>query len=139
MATTSGNGHSRHYDLPEPNPDLTAEQVVQIVLEALQHNDDPCVDCGIRTTFNFASPANRAETGPLPRFIEMVRNPLYIPLLNFDRVELDAATVEEGHAEQRIRVFDQVGNSASYVFMLSKQPGPAWKDCWMTDGVVRIE
>jgi hypothetical protein len=139
MTSTTGNGHHKTYDLPKPHPDLSAEEVVKIVLEALQHNDAPCADCGIETTFNFASPANRAVTGPLPRFVEMVRNPMYQPLLHFDRVEFEPINLEGDHAEQRVKVFDANGDSAVFVWMLTRQPGPAWKDCWMTDSVIRVE
>ncbi|HSY80300.1 MAG TPA: hypothetical protein VK807_00975, partial [Gemmatimonadaceae bacterium] len=53
---------------PHPTPSLSPNQVVEIVLTALQHNDNPQPDAGIATTFEFASPANRLETGPLQRF-----------------------------------------------------------------------
>src|SRR5438552_1322352 len=99
MSVASGNGHQKVYDLPKPHPDLTPQEVIEIMLEALQHNDDPCADCGIETAFNFASPANRAITGLLPRFVEMVRNPVYDPLLHFARYELDPINIEHDHAE----------------------------------------
>src|SRR5437868_5608431 len=117
MTTTSGNGHHKTYDLPKPHPDLSPDEVMRIILDALQHNDTPGADCGIETAFNFASPANRAVTGPLPRFVEMVRNPMYQSLMNFVRVEADPISVEGDHAEQRIRIFDTEGESAVYIWM----------------------
>jgi hypothetical protein len=137
--TTAGNGHHKVYDLPKPHPDLEPDEVIRIILNALQHNDTPCADCGIETTFNFASPGNRAVTGPLPRFIEMVRNPMYAVLLNFASYTTDPISIEGDHAEQQIRIIDAAGNSAVFVWALSRQEGPAWKDCWMTDSVIRVE
>ena len=49
-----------------PDPALTPEQVVRIQLEALRNND--AGDRGIAVAFRFASPGNRQNTGPLPRF-----------------------------------------------------------------------
>ena len=51
--------------LPQPTADQQPEDVVRIVIEALAHNDKPYADAGIATTFAFASPANKINTGPL--------------------------------------------------------------------------
>src|SRR5690242_5340132 len=69
---------------PAPSPKLSPDQVVGIVLKALQANDKK--DSGIATTFRFASPANTRVTGPLSHFIPMVKSPAYRPMLNFKRV-----------------------------------------------------
>ena len=139
MTVISGNGHHKHHDLPEPEPGLAPDEVVRIIMTALQHNNDPCMDCGIETAFNFASPSNRAVTGPLPRFVEMVRNPIYDPLIHAVRFEQDTIQIDGDEARQDVRVYDADGNRAVYVFILSKQPGPAWEGCWMTDSVIRTE
>jgi hypothetical protein len=139
VASTSGNGHHKEYDLPKPHPDLAPDEVIRIVVEALQNNDEPCMDCGLQVAFNFASPANRAVTGPLPRFVEMVKNPMYLPLLHPGRVEIEPIEIQGEHAEQRMRITSQDGTTAAYVWVLSRQAGPAWKDCWMTDSVIRVE
>lgn len=64
----------------EPDPRYTPERVVRIQLEALQRND-------IETTFGFASPANRAQTGPLERFVQMINGPLYRPMIESRAIE----------------------------------------------------
>ena len=57
--------------LPTPDPSYGAERVVGIQLDALGSNDDPIPDAGINTAYNFASPANRRQTGPLDRFVRI--------------------------------------------------------------------
>ena len=52
-----------------PSPLLTPEHVVSNQLLALRQNDDE----GMARCFTFASPANKAATGPLPRFAHMLR------------------------------------------------------------------
>ena len=64
-----------------PAPELSPGDVVRIQLEALRHNDDR--NRGIDVAFRFASPANRASTGPLSRFIGMIRNGPYALMLGF--------------------------------------------------------
>ena len=73
--------------LTGPRPELTPQDVVRLVIEALQHNSETPYDEGIRVTFNFASPTNRHATGPLQRFIEMVKSPQYRPMLGHHRAE----------------------------------------------------
>src|SRR5438309_2031919 len=65
----------------EPSPQLTPDQVVRVQMEAMKHNDRPAHDAGIAKTFKFASPQNREQTGPLDKFIAMVKNPVYAPML----------------------------------------------------------
>merc|ERR1711879_891835 len=64
----------------EPGSELKALEVVELQLRALQENN-PQTDDGIAKTFEFASPANQAATGPLPRFAAMIRGG-YSQLLN---------------------------------------------------------
>ena len=52
--------------LPRPSSALQPGDVVEIVIDALANNDYPFPDAGIETTFNFASPANKAQTGSRP-------------------------------------------------------------------------
>ena len=54
-----------------PDPALSPGDVVRIQLEALRRNDEQ--DRGIAVAFRFASPANRTNTGPLSRFIAMIK------------------------------------------------------------------
>lgn len=125
-------------DDPQPDAKLTPGQVIKIQLDALRRNDEPTADSGIRTAFRFASPANREATGPIERFIPLVKNPLYLPLLNHRRADFGSLRVEGDTAQQRVTVTGRDGRTAIYVFTLSKQSVAPYKDCWMTDGVGRI-
>ncbi len=121
-----------------PNPQLSPADVVKAVMAALKQND--AADSGIRTTFQFASPANQQMTGPIERFIPLVRNAAYAPLLNHRSADVREVGVKGDQAVEMVTVIDAAGNAAHYVFQLSKQhdAGPL-KDCWMTDGVIRVE
>ena len=68
-------------DLREPDPALSPADVVAIQLNALQTNDTPETDAGIAQTWAFAHPDNKRVTGPLPRFAQMIKGPLYQILL----------------------------------------------------------
>jgi hypothetical protein len=122
---------------PHPEPSLSPSQVVSIVLNALQHNDDPQPDAGIATTFEFASPANREETGPLPRFALMIKNPAYRVMLGFRRATRGPLEQDGSRARQRVVIVGRDGSEVTYVFLLSKQSDGPYANCWMTDAVIR--
>ena len=119
---------------PEPSPELTPEEVVRIQVEALQANDSPTPDAGIAAAFRFASPGNRAATGPLPRFTQMVKLG-YADMLGFAEAEYGAVQVVSDRAQQAVTLVQRDGRRTTYVFALSRQSGGSYDGCWMTDGV----
>jgi hypothetical protein len=125
--------------LPGPSPSLSPSQVVQTVMESMHRNNDPSPDAGIKTAFNFASPANKRQTGPVDRFVQMVRDPMYKPMLDSQAIEYGPLTIEGDAAQQLVTVVDADSRVASYVFSLSRQGNGRYAGCWMTDGVVRVE
>lgn len=58
-----------------PDPALDPADAVRIQVQALAENGAD--DAGIALTFRFASPDNRRQTGPLERFVAMVKGPVY--------------------------------------------------------------
>ncbi len=121
-----------------PAPTLTPDAVVRLVMEALARNDHPAADAGIATAFSFASPGNKQLTGPLSRFIPMVKTPLYQPLLNHATIDYGPIRVDGVYAEQLVTVTSEQGEPAAFLFTLSRQAEGEYEDCWMTDGVTRI-
>ena len=123
------------YDIENayPEPKLKPNDVVRLQLLAMQQNDDS--DFGIEVTFRFASPANKIQTGPLKRFISLVRNPSYLPLLNHTNATFLELTVEEDFAVQDVIITTSKGERIGYRFRLSIQKGPLYPGCWMTDSV----
>ena len=121
-----------------PNPALTASDVVRIQLGALANNDSPYQDAGIEITFRFASPDNKKVTGPLPRFIQLVKNPQYGPMLNHLSVEYGEPSMEEGRKMIPVLLTGSDGNKAAYVFIVGQQDIEECQGCWMTEGVFRI-
>ncbi len=123
------------YDIENayPEPKLKPNDVVRLQLLAMQQNDDS--DFGIEVTFRFASPANKKQTGPLKRFISLVRNPSYRPLLNHINATFLELTVEEVFAVQDVIITTYNGERIGYRFRLSIQKGPLYPGCWMTDSV----
>jgi hypothetical protein len=117
-----------------PDPALSPAEAVTAVLAALRDNHADSDD-GIRTTFRFASPTNQAVTGPVDRFIAMVKRPPYGALVNHRAASVRPIESDGRHAAMLVTVIDRDGRRAYYLWVLSKQADGALKDCWMTDGV----
>ena len=124
------------YDIENgyPDPELKPNDVVRLQLLAMQQNDDS--DFGIEVTFRFASPANKKQTGPLKRFIRLVRNPSYRPLLNHINATFLELNIEEDFAVQDVIITTSNRERIGYRFRLSIQKGPLYPGCWMTDSVI---
>ena len=59
-------------DLIKPNSNLEPFDVLMIQLNSLKNNNNPYKDAGIEQTWEFAHPANKAITGPLENFKQMI-------------------------------------------------------------------
>lgn len=117
---------------PVPRPGLSPGEVIRIQLEALRRNDEH--DRGIEVAFRFASPANRANTGPLDRFIRMIRQGPYALMLEYRKVSYGTVEVRGERARQRITLTGPRAR-VSYWFVLSRQSEAPCAGCWMTDAV----
>ena len=115
-----------------PNPGLSPGDVIRIQLEALRNNDGQ--DRGIAVAFRFASPANRANTGPLSRFIAMIEHGPYALMLDFHHADYGLVETASDQARQRVTLTGARA-SITYWFYLSRQSEAPYVDCWMTDAV----
>lgn len=120
---------------PHPDPRLDPASVVRIQLKALKHNDQPSTDAGLALVFSFASPGNREQTGPLQNFSAMI-HASYGQLLNYRSARMNKIVMQGDQALQGVELVDRNGETARYVFVLSRQSEPPYAGCWMTDGVL---
>ncbi len=122
-----------------PSPDHSPERVVRFQVEALASNDDPRPDTGIAIAFRFASPANRQSTGPLERFVRIVRAPAYLPMLNHARADYGPLFERGDYAALVVSIQAADGSTHRYLFELSRQRTGSLAGCWMTDSVQQLE
>lgn len=122
-----------------PNPEFSPDEVVRIQLDALANNNTPYQNAGIEIAFRFASPANKETTGPLSRFIKLVHNPIYNPMLNHQTAQLGDLVIKNLQAFLPVVLTASDGKRIDYLFILRKQEGTAYDQCWMTEAVLRLE
>ena len=119
-----------------PSPALSPEDVVRKQMQSLTGAGS--VAERIEGCYRFASPANRAHTGPIDRFSTMVQAPLYQALLNSKHYLIGRVTQQEGGAYLLVSTVDPSGELSLFRFFLSKQRVAPYQDCWMTDVVTRV-
>lgn len=119
-----------------PRPELSPEQVVRIQIEALGND---LTDAGIDVVFRFASPSNRALTGPLDRFKLMVKSPPYQDMLGHKKAEFGQEVRRDGVALVPVVLTTRGGERAGFMFVLSQQEQGECEGCWMTDSVLIFE
>ena len=123
-------------ELIKPNIEIEPDQVVQIQLNGLMNNDKPNQDYGIKQTWEFAHPSNKKYTGPLPRFINLLKSESYKMLIN----HLDSEIIEVFKSNNRygfeVTILGNDKNYYKFQWVVEKyyDEGPL-KDCWLTTSV----
>lgn len=121
--------------VPQPEVGLEPQDVVSIVINALANNDQPFADAGIATTFAFASPANKVNTGPLGKFTQMVKNDVYGIMVDHVESNFSKVVYDDDNAYQLVQLKGKNGIEIVFAFRLSKQTDGEFDGMWMTDAV----
>lgn len=121
----------------EPAADIKPGEVVQIVVDALRINDSQTGDEGIATVWRFAAPGNKAVTGPLPRFSQMLKGG-FADMLNHVDSEYGPIIIEDDLAVQPVWLITPSGDEVGYVFHIRKQGAGDYDGIWMTEAVFPI-
>lgn len=124
--------------LDVPSEEYEPEEVIERQVGALENNDDPREDAGIETAYNFASPGNRSNTGPIESFKRMVKNRVYSDMIDHDRSSYTPIERDGDKARQEVVLVQEDGTETVYEFVVSVQSEGQFEGCWMTDSVRRM-
>ncbi len=123
---------ARAVEMVYPNPDIAPAEVIAIQLNGLKFNDTPEADAGIRQTWAFAHPRNRAMTGPLPRFAQMLKGPGYDMMLNHASHQIVPANSGDGWRQFDVFMEASNGKVLQYAWIVEKVTKGRYEGCWMT-------
>ena len=123
-------------DLIKPNSEIGPNQVVKIQLNGLMKNDEPSLNNGIKQTWEFAHPSNKKYTGPLSKFITLLKGQNYRMLINHldnEIIEIFKTTNKYGF---EVTILSNDKNYYKFQWVVEKyyEEGPL-KDCWLTISV----
>ncbi len=123
-------------DLIKPNSNLRPFDVLMIQLNSLKNNNSPYKDAGIEQTWEFAHPINKASTGPLKRFKQMIYNESYKILIGHENNKTIILKESINKIVYKVFVLSNDKKKYYYIWQIEKvkQEG-SFKDCWMTTGV----
>ena len=123
-------------DLIKPNSKLEPIEVLKIQLNSLKNNDIPYKDAGIEQTWEFAHPTNKAFTGPLERFKQMIYSDSYKILISHQNNETIILKESVNKFVYKVYVLSKDKKNYYYIWQIEKveQEG-GLKNCWMTTGV----
>lgn len=126
-------------ELPLPSTELQPGEVVQIIIEALAKNDYPYTDAGIETTFSFASPTNKVNTGPLERFVTLVKGPVFGKMINHRDSTLSKVIFEGNKALRLVQIIGENNETLYFAFRLGLQQDGDYAGMWLTEAVWPLE
>ena len=123
-------------ELIKPSIEIDPAKVVNIQLSGLMKNDNPSKNHGIKQTWEFAHPANKKYTGPLPKFINLLQSESYKMLLNHLDNEITEVfkSINRYGFEVTILALDKKYYKFQWVVEKYYEDGPL-KDCWLTTSV----
>ena len=120
-------------DLIKPNSNLKPFDVLMIQLNSLKNNNNPYKDAGIEQAWEFAHPFNKASTGPLEKFKQMIYSDSYKILISHENAK--SITLDETPNKYVFKVYILSKDKKKYYYIWQvekvKQEGKL-KGCWMT-------
>ena len=123
-------------DLIKPNSKLKPIDVLMIQLNSLKNNNNPYKDAGIEQTWEFAHPNNKAATGPLKRFKEMIYSDSYKILISHENNKITILKEESNKFVYKVNVLSKDKKKYFYIWEIEKvEKEGKFKNCWMTTGV----
>ena len=120
-------------DLVKPNNEIKPYQVVKIQLTGLMNNDIPNKNSGIEQTWEFAHPSNKKYTGPLSKFVNLLKSENYNMLLNHLESEIIEVFKTNDKYGFEVIILGKDKNYYKFQWVVEKyyEEGPL-KDCWLT-------
>ena len=123
-------------ELLKPTPEINPEEVVKIQLSSLMNNNEPYLNAGIEQTWEFAHPSNRAFTGPIQRFTQMMYAPSYAVMLDHKKHDIIEVKLGKNIAYFFIELTSIDGKMFGFKWTLEKvKEEGGFKNCWMTTAV----
>ena len=123
-------------NLIKPNSNLKPFDVLMIQLNSLKNNNNPYKDAGIEQAWEFAHPINKASTGPLERFKQMIYSESYKILISHENNKIIILKETPNKLVYKVYVLSKDKKKYYYIWQIEKvELEGKLKNCWMTTGV----
>ena len=123
-------------DLIKPNSNLKPFDVLMIQLNSLKNNNNPYKDAGIEQAWEFAHPINKASTGPLERFKQMIYSESYKILISHENNKITVLKEAPNKFVYKVYVLSKDKKKYYYIWQIEKvERKGKLNGCWMTTRV----
>ena len=120
----------------KPNSTLRPFDVLMIQLNSLKNNNNPYKDAGIEQTWEFAHPINKAVTGPLKKFKQLIYSDNYKILISHENNKIIILKESKNKFVYKVYILSKEKKKYYYIWQIEKVKGEGnLKDCWMTTRV----
>tara|TARA_Y100000590_G_scaffold275893_1_gene309755 strand:- start:653 stop:1114 length:462 start_codon:yes stop_codon:yes gene_type:complete len=128
--------NTSYADLIKPNINLEPFDVLMIQLNSLKNNNSPYKDAGIEQTWEFAHPINKASTGPLEKFKQMIYTDSYKILISHNNSKITILNGAPNKFVYKVNILSKDKKKYYYIWQIEKvKQNGKFKDCWMTTAV----
>ena len=118
-----------------PTNELSPYDVIKIQLNALQNNNQPFKDAGIKQVWLFAHPENQKVTGPYERFRDMIYGDQYKILLNHNSHKIDLVMNTQEKYIYKIEILTKKKKLFIYKWQVERGKSKGCDNCWFTSSV----
>ena len=133
--------------LPQPTPDLSAEDVVRMCMDYLLTNEEPKANAGLEVCFNFSSDRCRAALGgSLENFVLYASNPTFGSMINAKEwTKVKVGPIVPGTntrgAMQTVLVDlkPASGRDRRFLWTMQQERRPPRQGCWLVHECVFVE
>jgi len=122
-------------DLIKPSSNFEPSEVLTIQLNSLKNNNNPYKDAGIEQAWEFAHPFNKASTGPLERFKQMIYSDNYKILISHENSKTIILEEAPNKFVYKVYILSKDKKKYYYIWQIEKVKEGKFKNCWMTTGV----
>lgn len=126
-----------------PDPELTAGEVVILVLEALNNNDNPSPNRGVEILFGYSGPGSsiKQEKGLKPaEYFDFLKETEYKVLFDHKDVSIDKGSYsydgKKAFFTARLQVGEGPLDQVPVNFILSSTEGVSDESCWLVDSML---
>ena len=128
--------NTSYANLIKPNINLEPFDVLMIQLNSLKNNNSPYKDAGIEQTWEFAHPINKASTGPLEKFKQMIYTDSYKILISHNNSKITILNGAPNKFVYKVNILSKDKKKYYYIWQIEKvKQNGKFKDCWMTTAV----
>ena len=123
-------------DLIKPNSNFKPFEVLMIQLNSLKNNNNPYKDAGIEQAWEFAHPFNKASTGPLEKFKQMIYSDSYKILISHENSKTTILKETQNKFVYKVYILSKDKKKYYYIWQIEKvEEKSKFKNCWMTTNV----